>query len=136
MKLLDHKGIAHEVDVGLVDKDGAFFLLLDSNEPCQYFRFSDESDALTKMYARQQILKNQLAEYEQPEFWEAKRGLVKQVVAAKLIGVNTHTVTMLIDSGKLRATTIGRKRFVSLSAIEHYQRFCDGELHRTQDELI
>lgn len=136
MKLLDNRGVAHECRIGLQDKDGAFFLLLDSKEPCEYFRFSDQADALTKMYARQQALKKQLAEYENPEFWQAKNGLVKQAVAARLLGTTTRTVTSLLDSGALRATMVGSNRYVSLSAIEHYQRFREAELRRTGETII
>lgn len=39
----------HHVRRGLVDKDGAFFLLLDSDQT-KYFRFSDESDGITELY--------------------------------------------------------------------------------------
>ena len=40
----------HHVRRGLVDKGGAFFLLLDSDQT-KYFRFSDESDGITELYA-------------------------------------------------------------------------------------
>ena len=136
MKLLDHKGVAHEVSIGLKDKHGAFFLLLDSNEPSAYFRFSDEADALTRMYERQQMLKKQLAEYEKPDYWTAKNGLVKQAVAAKLLGISKTEVMRLLDAGILRATMVGHNRFVSLGAIEHYQRFSEANLRRTSETLI
>lgn len=123
MKLLDRHGQAHEVDIGLVDKHGAFFLLLDSNEPCDYLRFSNEADALSRMYEQQQRLKKKLAEYEKPSFWQATNGLVSQAVAAQLLGVSQRTVQLMLDDGRLGFTMVGKARRVKLSEIERYQRF-------------
>ena len=48
MKLTDGNKHSQEVQCGLVDKSGAFFLLLDSNE-IHYYRFSDEAEAITAL---------------------------------------------------------------------------------------
>lgn len=136
MKLIDRKGVAHEVDIGLVDKQGAFFLLLDSNETCEYLRFSDEAQALTELHERNEKLERKLKLFENPEHWKANGGLVTQGVAAQLIGASAKTVQRLLDEGKLKATMVGTSRKVSLSAIEYYLRYGEESPNETAETLL
>lgn len=133
MKLVNHKGDVHEVDVGLIDKDGMFLMLLDSNTPSRYFRFSDESEALTKLYARNKELTRKIESYEEEGVWKADKGLVPQYVAAKLLGVTGAKVKQLIDLNQLRYEMKNGKRMVPLSAIEQYQIFHEVDPLRTLD---
>jgi hypothetical protein len=128
VKLINHKGVAHEVDVGLIDKDGCFLLLLDSNEPSRYYRFSDESQALTKLYERNRELEAKVQAYEEQGAWKADRGLVPQHVAAKLLGLSGNEVRELLDTGQLRSEKRWGNRKVPLSAIEQYQVFMESQL--------
>lgn len=121
MKLVNHKGVISEVDVGLIDKNGMFCMLLDSKAPASYYRFSDESEALTKLYERNKELQAKVDAYEDEGAWKAERGLVPQSVAAKLLGIKGREVLKLVDSGELRHEVSNRKRMIPLSAIEQYQ---------------
>lgn len=121
MKLVNHKGVVSEVDVGLIDSKGMFLMLLDSNAPSKYYRFSNETEALTKLYERNKELQAKVDAYEDEGVWKADRGLVPQNVAAKLLGIKGREVLKLVDSGELRHEVFNRKRMIPLSAIEQYQ---------------
>ena len=54
-KMIDGKGKSHQVQRGLVDKEGAFLFLLDTNDTA-YYRFSDESELLTSLIAQRDKL--------------------------------------------------------------------------------
>ena len=137
MKLVNHKGVISEVDVGLIDKNGMFVMLLDSKAPASYYRFSDESEALTKLYERNKELQAKVDAYEDEGVWKADRGLVPQNVAAKLLGMKGREVLKLVDNGELRHEVFNRKRMIPLSAIEQYQTrvriFGDEYEYRTLD---
>lgn len=50
MDITTPEGKRRPVAVGLVDKQGAFFLFLDSNE-VRHLKFSDESSLISELYA-------------------------------------------------------------------------------------
>lgn len=131
MKLVNHRGDVHEVDVGLIDKNGMFCMLLDSKEPASYYRFSDDTEAVTKLYARCKELQAKVDAYEEEGGWKAEKGLVPQYVAAKLLGLRGHDVKKLVAEGKLRHEFKDNKRMVPLSAIEQYQIFHEVDRNRT-----
>ena len=54
-KMIDGKGKSQQVQRGLVDKEGAFFFLLDTNDTA-YYRFSNESELLTSLIAQRDKL--------------------------------------------------------------------------------
>jgi excisionase family DNA binding protein len=49
---------------------------------------------------------------------QGQRATIRQVADA--LGVHPATVRRLVDSGKLEATKVGNKRFVSREAIERF----------------
>ena len=108
MKLVNHKGVISEVDVGLIDKNGMFVMLLDSKAPASYYRFSDESEALTKLYERNKELQAKVDAYEDEGVWKADRGLVPQNVAAKLLGMKGSSNIKHVYEFSVMNTNIGR----------------------------
>ena len=125
MKLVDRKGNARNVDIGLVDKRGAFFLLLDDETSTRYLRFSDESSALSALFEKCKRLEKQnkqLVQRINDSYCEvAQGGTVSARMAANLIGCKLTTTRKLMSDGKLRRVKVGKEFRVPLSAIEEYQ---------------
>ena len=129
MKLVDRRGNAHEVEIGLVDKSGAFFLLLDSDKPSRYLRFTDEASVLNAYATKCDKLEKQVAQL-QDKLDKAKErtimecadraGCVSTYCAAMLIGASPTHTRQLIKSGVLEGTRENGDYTVPLHAVENY----------------
>ena len=113
MKLYDGKGNSTNVKVGLVDRDGAFFVLLEDHTTHQrYLRFSNEAEALEKALNQVESLETKCANLEEklenmkPENKAKialdKYGTTNVVGAARLLGVSELKVKQLVANGELR----------------------------------
>ena len=119
MKLYDGKGNSTNVKVGLVDRTGAFFVLLEDHTTHQrYLRFSTEAEALEKALNQVDSLEAKCANLEEklenakPENKAKialdKYGTTNVVGAARLLGVGELKVKQLVANGELR-TMLNRK---------------------------
>lgn len=113
MKLFDGKGNSTNVKVGLVDRDGAFFVLLEDHTTHQrYLKFSNEAEALEKALRQVESLETKCANLEKklentkPENKAKialdKYGTTNVVGAARLLGVSELKVKQLVANGELR----------------------------------
>ena len=113
MKLYDGKGNSTNVKVGLVDRTGAFFVLLEDHTTHQrYLRFSNEAEALEKALNQVESLETKCANLEEklenmkPENKAKialdKYGTTNVVGAARLLGVSELKVKQLVANGELR----------------------------------
>ena len=126
MKLVDRKGKAHKVDIGLVDKGGAFFLLLDDDEPTFYLRFSDESELITSQAEEIKRLRGEVEHLRQRVSGEglevAQDGTVSIGCAAMLLGFGKSYTRKIISAHKLGHVKRDGQYAVPLSAIEYFQK--------------
>ncbi len=117
---------SHDVKIGLVDSQGAFFLLLD--EGCtRYLRFSSEAEALTQLRKECKRLEseNRILSQRVDALKHAESGMVSIACAAVLLDRHPNYVRQMVRDGKLEGGKVGNAIRVSLSSIERYQKLYD-----------
>lgn len=116
----------HDVKIGLVDSQGAFFLFLDEGNT-RYLRFSSEADALTELMRECKILEseNRILRQRVENIKPAIDGMVTVPCAAALLDRHPNYVRQMVRAGKLAGGKVGNQVKVELSSIAQYQKLYD-----------